>query len=212
MNTDELITALAADTPPGRGVWPGVAPALLGPVLLTGAAFVWATGVRPDILAASLAQPTLWKWALPALLAVVGLLLARRLSAPEGVVGRWLTGLLLLALGVAAALWLQRLIALPQEDWGAALRGQTLLICLPSILGIGLPGLVGALALLRRGAPTRPGLAGLAAGLACGGAATVLYAMHCTEDDPLFFVTWYGTAILTLGVVGALLGARLLRW
>ena len=29
---------------------------------------------------------------------------------------------------------------------------------------------------------------------------------------PLFFVTWYGTAILATGLVSAVVGRRLLRW
>jgi hypothetical protein len=40
----------------------------------------------------------------------------------------------------------------------------------------------------------------------------MLNAVHCTEDDPLFFITWYGAAILTLALLGALLGRKLLKW
>ena len=211
MNTDDLITALAADTSRLRRVWPDLLAASLGAVALAGAAYLWIAGVRPDLPAALLAQPTIWKWLLPAVIAGAGLPLARRLSSPEGRPGR-LPVLFLVAAGVAVWLWGARLAGLPQAEWAGALQGQTLLICLASILGIGLPGLLAALVLLRRGATTRPALTGLSAGLACGGIATLIYALHCTEDDPLFFVTWYGGAICLLGLAGAALGARVLRW
>jgi hypothetical protein len=109
-------------------------------------------------------------------------------------------------------LFLSRLRVVPSEDWGTALRGQTLWICQVSIFGIGLPALIASLLVLRGGATSRPTLAGLSAGLACGSAAAMLYAVHCTEDDPLFFITWYGAAILTLALLGALLGRKLLKW
>ena len=53
---------------------------------------------------------------------------------------------------------------------------------------------------------------GRLAGLASGGLATAIYALHCTEDNPLFFVTWYGLAILLMAGVGALCGRWVLRW
>ena len=38
------------------------------------------------------------------------------------------------------------------------------------------------------------------------------YAMHCIEDSPLFYVTWYGLAIGGVTLVSTLIGARVLRW
>ena len=43
---------------------------------------------------------------------------------------------------------------------------------------------------LCRGGTTAPALAGLVAGLAGSGLAAAIYAVHCTEDSPLFYVTW----------------------
>ena len=45
-----------------------------------------------------------------------------------------------------------------------------------------------------------------------GGLATAVYAFHCTEDSPLFYAVWYVLAILAVTAVGALVGARALRW
>jgi hypothetical protein len=64
----------------------------------------------------------------------------------------------------------------------------------------------------RRGATTAPALAGFVAGLAGSGLAAAIYTLHCTEDSPLFYVTWYGLAISTIAAVSAALGSRLLRW
>jgi hypothetical protein len=44
------------------------------------------------------------------------------------------------------------------------------------------------------------------------GFATSVYSLVCTEDSPLFYVTWYGLGILLVAGLGAALGARLLRW
>jgi hypothetical protein len=75
-----------------------------------------------------------------------------------------------------------------------------------------LPLLVASLIGLRHGAPTRPAVAGAIAGLVSAGLAATLYASHCTDDSPLFVMTWYTIAAALVAVVGALLGARVLRY
>ena len=66
--------------------------------------------------------------------------------------------------------------------------------------------------MLRRGASLAPALSGALAGLTGGAAAAAIYALHCPEDHPLFFVTWYGAAVLLVAGAGALLGRQWLRW
>ena len=75
-----------------------------------------------------------------------------------------------------------------------------------------LPLLAAALLGLRHGAPTRPAAAGAIAGLLSAGLAATLYASHCTDDSPLFVVTWYTIAAALVASVGALAGARVLRF
>jgi len=75
-----------------------------------------------------------------------------------------------------------------------------------------LPLLIASLIGLRHGAPTRPAVAGAIAGLLSAGLAATLYASHCTDDSPLFVMTWYTIAAALVAVVGALLGARVLRY
>ena len=88
----------------------------------------------------------------------------------------------------------------------------TLAVTLGKLPRISLPILAISLWILRRGASTRPPVAGALAGLMSGGVATALYAIHCTEDSPLFYVTWYSLAIQLVTAVGAALGSQVLRW
>ena len=78
--------------------------------------------------------------------------------------------------------------------------------------GIGLLGLAVALAVLRDGASAAPRRSGAMAGLAAGGFAAAVYALHCPEDAPQFFLVWYSLGIAILVAAGAAAGARLLRW
>ena len=113
----------------------------------------------------------------------------------------------LMAMAVVVELFL-----LPPETWAAKLIGTNSLVCLTSILLIGIGPLVIFLFALRYGAPTRPALAGAVAGLLAGGIAATLYAAQCTDDSPLFVATWYTIAIAGLAVIGAACGDRFARW
>ena len=76
------------------------------------------------------------------------------------------------------------------------MMGETSRFCFVWVTLMALPPLAGALWALRGGASTRPTLSGALAGLLAGGAGAALYAIHCTEDSPLFYAVWYGLAIL----------------
>ena len=210
MKTDDLIVVLASDTRAGRPVWPDVLFATLGPILLVGGIFLMQLGIRPDLNIAVVSPLVAWKWLLPGLLVAAGISLALALSHPEGRPRKaWWVAMMAAIFG--ATLFVCRAVILPPTDWMAAIKGHSMLICFASIFGIGIAGLLGGLAALRRGASTRPGLSGLALGLASGGSAAILYALHCNQDDPMFFVTWYGSAILAVGLVGLISGRRALR-
>lgn len=211
MKTDDLIALMAADARPAPPLAPQVAASIAGVAGIVGGLFLWATGLRPELAAALTDPVVLMKWLLPLALVAVALPLTLRLTRPEVRLGRrgWLFAPIA---GIAAGLFLLTLIDTPPAQRLAELQGQTLVECLVSISTIALPPLLLALAVLRRGATTAPLLTGTLAGLACGAVAAALYALHCPEDNPLFFVTWYGTGILIAGAVGALAGSRLLRW
>jgi len=79
-------------------------------------------------------------------------------------------------------------------------------------IAVTLPLLAGALIGLRHGAPARPAVAGAIAGLLSAGLAATLYASHCTDDSPLFVAAWYTIATALVTAIGALAGARLLKF
>jgi hypothetical protein len=81
-----------------------------------------------------------------------------------------------------------------------------------AIPAMSLPLLGAALIALRHGAPTRPALAGACAGILSAGLAATLYAVHCTDDSPLFVAVWYTLAAAVVASVGALIGSRMLRF
>jgi hypothetical protein len=86
------------------------------------------------------------------------------------------------------------------------------IVCLVSIPMLSLPLLMAGLMVLRSGAPTNPKLAGLIVGLMAGGFGATLYAAHCTDDSPLFGMTWYTLAIAIVALIGTAAGQRLLKW
>jgi hypothetical protein len=92
------------------------------------------------------------------------------------------------------------------------LVGKNSWICMTAIPALSLPLLAGALIGLRHGAPARPAVAGAIAGLLSAGLAATLYASHCTDDSPLFVAAWYTIATALVTAIGALAGAKLLRY
>lgn len=211
MRTEDLIRAIAADAGRPRALGPTLALVLLACVVLVAAVFLPTAGPRPDLAAATMHLRVLVKQAFPILLAVAAFGTALRLARPGEVPGGWAAALGLVPLLLLAAV-AGELMALPAPARMPTLMGQSSRQCVPFIVAMGLPPLAGALWALGRGASTRPGLSGAVAGLLAGGAAAAVYAVHCTEDSPLFYAVWYVLAILLLAALGALLGPRLLRW
>jgi hypothetical protein len=212
MRTDDLIRALSHDH---AERFPSVAQALalalgLG-LAVSFAIFMAMLGFRADI-AAALHQPRfVFKFVVTLALAASATALVLRLAHP-GAHSRPLTfalwlGPALLGFGVA-----YELAAIPQTEWGVRLVGKNARVCVASIPLMAAPLLAAALIALRRGAPTRPKLAGAVAGLAAGGLGAALYAAHCTDDSPLFVMAWYVPAIALVTAAGVLLGPRILRW
>jgi hypothetical protein len=212
MRTDDLIRALASDGSRRRpSVGQTLALALLLGLAAAAAVFMVMLGPRPDIAAAAHTPRFLFKFVVTLALAVSATALVARLARPAArsralAAALWI-GPALLALGVV-----YELAAVPASQWAARLVGTNSRVCLSSIPLIAAPVLLAAIIALRRGAPTRPALAGAVAGLLAGGFGATLYAAHCTDDSPLFVMAWYTPAVALVVLVGALLGARLLRW
>jgi hypothetical protein len=165
---------------------------------------------------ATLAQDTaLWmfwaKLAFVAAIAVAGLAAVLRLGRPGAALAR-----LPLALAApVAAMWLlafaELALAAPGER-AALVLGQTWQQCSFRIAILSLPAFAALLWAMRGFAPTRPALAGAAAGFCAGGVGALAYTLHCPELAAAFLATWYVLGVLLPAAAGAALGPRLLRW
>lgn len=211
MKTDDLIDALAAGLEPAR-------PARLSAPLLGGAAAVavlgvvlW-LGVRPHFIDAFQGPALWWKAAYTLVLASTALWLGARLGKPGADVRRPAVSLVAIAI-IAVACGGIELAAMPQGDRLAAWLGHSWTVCGRNIFVISL--FAGPLVFLsaRKFAPTRPGIAGFALGVAAGGiAATVYGLLYCGEVSVAFVATWYSLGVLAAGLTGAAAGHFALRW
>jgi hypothetical protein len=210
MRTHELIGLLASDAPRKSPWWRRAAVALLAGAGLSLALFAIILDVRSDLFAPGGASATLGKWVPAALILTLSGALALRLRRPEAA-GSFVPLLIVLSIIAALALGADLMIN-GTADLGARALGSSAAACLAAISLLSLPPLAVLIGLLRAGAVTRPEQAGFASGLAAAGLAAAIYALHCNEDSPLFVVSWYGLAVLLVGVAGALLGRAALRW
>lgn len=210
MKTDELIAALAADAQPlRRSPERTVIGALAAGVAVALLAFLLALGARHDIAQALLS----WRFVLKlVIVAMAALLITRecvRLMRPLARASIW--PILAVVALIAAALAVELLIS-PSSTWSEKLVGKNAVICLTSIPLLSFAPLASLMIALRSGAPTSPAWTGAVAGLASAALGATLYALHCTDDSPLFVATWYVAAATIMTGIGAILGGRLLRW
>jgi hypothetical protein len=211
MNTDDLIRALSADAAPER---PLTTSLLLGLVPAVGFACiaVWTVlGFRPDLAQSAFAPVSAARFVLTGALAIAGLRISLALARPDG---RMQTRLWPMAFigAIALGLLIWAFATTPADARQMAVTGKTMTACLISIPLLAILPVASIFAMLRHGATTWPRLASMVAGLTGGGAAAAVYALHCTEDNPLFYVTWYGLAIAGVTLAATLIGPRLLRW
>lgn len=213
MKTDDLISLLATGADP---VNPNAAAhryALAIVIGLAGAALLMATllGVRHDLAEAAL-LPMFWiKVGFVAGLMVAGLFATSRLSRPGARTG-------LLPEAVAApvlAMWaiaIYSLLVADPEQRSALFFGETWKSCPFLIALLSMPVFVAVMWAMKGLAPTRPRLAGCAAGLLSGATAALVYCLHCPEIEAPFVGFWYVSGMLIPAGVGAWLGKSLLRW
>jgi hypothetical protein len=213
MKTEDLIARLAAEPEgaPAGSLASGVTLMLAAGLAVTLALFALLLGLRPD-LGIHVSQPvTAAKTLIPLAAGLLALALTLRVARPAGTAGSTKWGLVALPLAAAGLVLWAFATSLPDARM-ALFLGHSIPVCLPAIVLLSAPILAGLVTALRRGAPEHPARLGAFAGLAAAGLATTVYSLFCTEDSPLFYVTWYGLGILIVTGVGAILGARLLRW
>jgi len=212
METDQLIRTLAADnTERARPVGFMLALALVAAAPVSVLMFFATLGVRPDVMTAMRNPFFDLKFAVTLALAISAIVLSLHLSRPEALLRGWAL-LLLVPAGILAA-GIGGEMMMPQRlPMMTRLVGQNSRACMTAIPLMSLPLLAGALYGLRHGAPTRPAVAGAIAGLLSAGLAATLYASHCTDDSPLFVMTWYSIATALVTAIGALVGSKVLRF
>lgn len=212
MQTADLIARLAEDLAPARR---GLVARTLALGLLLGALgaavlLLALLGLNPHLSGEMRGWHFWMRFAYTLALALLGLpVLARQARA--GAASRRPALLLLLpvlALIVLAAIALSA----PDADAAALVMGTTWVVCPWLILTLSLPVLAGLVLALRRLAPTRPALAGAAAGLVAGAAAATVYGLHCPELAAPFILVWYTLGITLAAGLGALIGRYALRW
>jgi hypothetical protein len=211
VKTDELVNLLAKDSPPP---WPFrsiLAAAFVGGIVIAAIVFFAGIGFRPDLLEALGSNRFLFKFVVTVSLAFTAIGAVLALGRPDG---RFAPTSLMMAITPAllAVAVVLELLAVPQSQWLPRLLGVNAHVCLTLIPLLAIGPLACLLAALRRGAPSNPGLAGAIAGLAASGIAATFYAAHCTDDSPLFVMTWYLIATLIVTSAGYLSGRTLLTW
>jgi hypothetical protein len=211
MKTDELIAALA------RGVEPERRTHWLKRLALTLAAgfaaaallVVIGVGVRPDIGVALL--PVLLKAGFSAAAAAIVLPLVARLMRPGRPLG-WRIGAAILFFALCALAVIVALLGQAPEDRMQAWMGGGFPWCLVFIPLLAIPCAALLVWLMRAFAPTRLTLTGAAIGAVSGAIGAMAYAMYCPVDSVAFVATWYALAIAVCAALGAVIGAKLLRW
>jgi hypothetical protein len=212
MKTEQLIRTLAADNAHrARPVGLVLALALLAAAPVAVAMFLAGLGVRPDVMTAMHNPFFNLKFVETLALAVSAIVVSLHLSRPEASVKGW-GWLLLIPVGILAGGVAVEMMMPQKVPMMTRLVGSNSRVCLTAIPLMSLPLLAAALIGLRHGAPTRPAIAGAIAGLLSAGLAATLYASHCTDDSPLFVVTWYTIATALVAAVGALVGSKVLKF
>jgi len=213
MRTDDLIQALATDLPPiprGRLTRRLLATLIPAALLVLAVVGLW-LGFRADLDTAMLGA-TFWaKAAYTASLALGGFWLLGRAGRP-GADARPPLIVVGLLLAAAGGLALAELAAMPPVERMGAVMGDSARVCAPRILilsALGGPFIFWA---ARAFAPTRPTLAGAAAGLLSAGLAATLYGLHCPEHTAAFVAVWYTVGIAAAVATGAVVGRFCFRW
>jgi hypothetical protein len=189
-----------------------IVPAMLAVGVLCALGLLLATlHPRPDLGEAMHTLRFVGKFAVTVPLAATAIWLVGIQMRPTGTPYRRLWALALPLALLAFAVCLE-LGATPEGSWWGRMIGSNSRWCLTFVPIFSIPPLAAFLIALRRGAPAHPTLAGCAAGLAAAGIGASVYAVHCTDDSPLFVALWYTPGVALVTAAGMVLGRRLLRW
>ncbi len=213
MANDPLIDRLAHDLKPVRRRSAGRDAALLG---LLGVAelalFLGLGAARPDMPMAMQHPSFWWKLGSVGLIALVGAAVAVISFDPvrsprRGL--RWLVATVALCLLAGWAVNASRdgwLALATRVNWreGVQCASKIVALSVPAVLGLGL--------LMRHGAPTDPGGAALASGIAAATWGAFVFVFACPYDDPFYIAVWYAVGCGSVTAFARLALPRLARW
>jgi hypothetical protein len=211
VKTNDLISLLVEDTSERWSFGRALAFALIGGVLIAGAIFSFGVQVRPDFAYAIGTVRFCFKFVVTVSLAVTATGLVRTMARPGVPAGFWRWAAFTAPALLLAAVIVE-LVVMPQSTWIDRLIGDNSRMCMTLIPLMAIGPLICLLLALRQGAPRHPGAAGAVAGLIVSGIAATFYASRCTDDSPLFVVTWYPLAAGLVVLIGYLAGSKMLRW
>ena len=214
MRTNDLIDKLVADyvaQPPPKPVAHHLVMAIIGGLAISAALFSITLGPRPDILSALSTWRFDIKWADNLVLVIAAAWVALRLSRPVTTPPSAMRALIVPAFLLLAAVTYE-LVTVPASEWPARAMGVNGVMCVASIISLSVLPLTATIYALRQGAPTSPAVMGAAGGLLAGALGATVFAMHCTNDSPLFVVIWYALAIGLMSMFGLVVGKHALRW
>lgn len=213
MKTDDLISLLAT----GAGaVEPHAAERRYAKAMVLGAlgallVMLSLMNIRRDLADAAL-LPMFWlKIGFVASVVATSLFAVLRLSRP-GARLDWVQRLIAAPVLVMWAIAAYVLIQADPSERADLFYGSTSAYCPFFIALFSVPAFISVFWAMKGLAPTRPCLAGFAAGLLAGAIAALVYCLHCTEMEAPFIGFWYVLGMLIPAGVGAMLGRILLRW
>jgi hypothetical protein len=213
MKTDDLISLLAT----GAGaVEPHVAERRYAKAMVLGAIGAFLVmlsliNIRRDLADAAMV-PMFWlKIGFVVSVVAASLFAALRLSQPGARID-WVPRLIAAPVLVMWVIATYVLIQAGPAERADLFYGSTSAYCPFFIALFSIPAFVSVFWAMKGLAPTRPRLAGFAAGLLAGAIAALVYCLHCTEIEAPFIGFWYVLGMFIPAAVGALLGRVLLRW
>lgn len=205
--TEELIQNLADQASPVRPLPPVRVRLLrwLGAAVLCQAAGIAILGLRADAGAALLKADVILQSAGLILVSILSAFGAFSLSVPGEEKGPLLRKVPLLAVGA----WMVLLLALVVQGKGIA-AGMGL-FCVRDILLLAVPPGVLLFIMVRAAYPLKLGWSGALAALSVAALGALGTQWICRNDSPMHVLLWHFLPVVFLGLVGVVLGRRLLR-
>lgn len=213
MKTDDLIADLSETlTPVPRHavLWRLVQGTGAGALVSFLILWAW-LGFRPD-LAQAVDTSMYWvKFFYTLSLALFAFWATERLARPSSKAGWPLFGVafVILALTFLSGM---RMMHTPADERMHVLMGHSSHVCPFLIAILSVPIFIGTFWSLRALAPTRTVLAGAVAGFASGALGAWIYAFRCDETTAPFLLVFFTLGMALVGLAGAAIARRVLRW